>query len=57
MTCAHCVSSVREEIGEVPGVSGVELDLETGRLVVSGAGVEDARVREAVAEAGYGVAG
>ncbi|MEU8384609.1 cation transporter, partial [Streptosporangium sp. NPDC048865] len=24
MTCGHCVSSVKEEVGEVPGVTGVE---------------------------------
>ena len=56
MTCAHCVASVREEVGEVPGVRGIELDLESGRLAVTGDGVEDAAVRAAVTEAGYEVA-
>jgi copper chaperone len=56
MTCAHCVLSVREEVGEVAGVSAVEVDLESGRMVVAGAGVEDAAVRAAVEEAGYEVA-
>ncbi len=56
MTCAHCVASVREEVAEVPGVRDVQVDLASGRLLVSGEGVDDARVREAVAEAGYGVA-
>ncbi len=56
MTCEHCVLSVREEVGEVPGVSAVEVDLDSGRLVVTGAGVEDDAVRAAVEEAGYEVA-
>ncbi|WP_378785851.1 heavy-metal-associated domain-containing protein [Nonomuraea fastidiosa] len=35
MTCGHCVSSVKEEVSEVPGVTGVEVDLATGLLTVS----------------------
>jgi copper chaperone len=56
MTCSHCALSVREEVGEVAGVRDVDVDLASGRLTVSGAGVEDAAVRAAVAEAGYEVA-
>lgn len=53
MTCQHCVASVTEEVGELPGVSGVQVDLESGRLVVDGQGVDSAAVLAAVAEAGY----
>ncbi|MEU4410283.1 heavy-metal-associated domain-containing protein [Streptosporangium sp. NPDC023963] len=53
MTCGHCVSSVKEEVGEVPGVTGVDVDLETGRVDVSGDSFDDAAVRAAVKEAGY----
>ncbi|GGO16259.1 copper chaperone [Microbispora rosea subsp. aerata] len=52
MTCGHCVSSVKEEVGEIPGVTGVEVDLDSGRLDVSG-DVSDDAVRKAVEEAGY----
>ena len=54
MTCSHCVSSVTEEVTELAGVTGVQVDLASGRLVVT-AGQElgtDA-VRAAVEEAGY----
>jgi copper chaperone len=55
MTCGHCVASVTEEVSEVPGVTDVAVDLETGLLTVtSDAPVDDAAVRAAVAEAGYG---
>ncbi|ADG90044.1 copper chaperone [Thermobispora bispora] len=53
MTCGHCVASVKEEVGEIPGVTGVEVDLATGRLDVTGEGVSDEAVRRAVEEAGY----
>jgi copper chaperone len=56
MTCSHCVLSVREEVSEVAGVSAVDVDLASGRLAVTGQDVDDAAVREAVAEAGYEVA-
>lgn len=56
MTCGHCVLSVREEVAEVDGVTAVDVDLDSGRMVVSGAGVDDAAVRAAVDEAGYAVA-
>jgi copper chaperone len=53
MTCAHCVASVTEEVGAVPGVSQVDVDLASGRLVVSPAPASDDAVLAAVAEAGY----
>jgi len=54
MTCEHCVRSVTEEVGEVSGVSGVDVDLASGRLVVTAADdVPDAAIAEAVTEAGY----
>lgn len=56
MTCAHCVSSVTEEVSEVPGVTDVVVSLELGTVTVTGdeAVVTDtALVRAAVEEAGY----
>lgn len=53
MTCAHCVASVTEEVTEIPGVSDVDVDLASGRMVVSGDRVDDAEVKAAVLEAGY----
>lgn len=54
MTCGHCVASVKEEVSDIPGVTEVEVDLETGRLVVvAPEPVDSALVRAAVDEAGY----
>ena len=58
MTCEHCVSSVTEEVGEIDGVTGVVVDLPTGAVTVtSTTPLDDARVRAAVEEAGYKLAG
>jgi copper chaperone len=55
MTCEHCARAVTEEVEQVPGVAGVNVDLETGRVAVRGEGFSDDAVREAVDEAGYEV--
>lgn len=57
MHCGGCVSSITEEVGAVPGVSEVSVDLATGRLTVSSEPpVGTAAVRGAVEEAGYQLA-
>jgi copper chaperone len=54
MTCGHCASSVKEEVGEVSGVTGVEVDLASGLLTVqSEVPVETAAILTAVRTAGY----
>jgi copper chaperone CopZ len=54
MTCGHCEMSVREEVGEIAGVTNIDVSAETGRLVVTGQDeVDDAAVFAAVEEAGY----
>jgi copper ion binding protein len=56
MTCGHCVASVREEVGKVDGVTGVDVELATGTVTVeSERPVDSAEVAAAVEEAGYEV--
>jgi copper chaperone len=58
MTCGHCVSSVTEEVSELPGVTDVAVELETGRLTLTADRELPAdEVRAAVEEAGYSLAG
>jgi len=54
MTCGHCELSVREEVGRLPGVTGIEVSAETGRLAVtSSVPIPGSHVLSAVEEAGY----
>lgn len=55
MTCGHCESSVKEEVGEIAGVSMVDASSKTGTVSVSGEGFTDEQVVAAVKEAGYTV--
>jgi copper chaperone len=58
MTCGHCVNAVTEEVGAVPGVTAVDVDLASGDLTVTSTEpVDDDAVRAAVEEAGYQIAG
>jgi copper chaperone len=54
MTCGHCVASVTEEIGQLPGVREVDVALDSGEVTVtSEAPLERTAVQGAVEEAGY----
>jgi len=58
MTCEHCARAVRDEVGKIPGVSAVDVDVAAGKVRVTGSPVPgDAALREAVTEAGYQFAG
>jgi copper chaperone CopZ len=46
MTCEHCVRAVRTEVGQVPEVRDVQVDLATGQVTITSDGpVDDAAVR------------
>ncbi len=58
MTCGHCVNAVQGEIGKLPGVTGVEVDLETGAVRITADPPPDrAALSAAVDEAGYELTG
>jgi copper chaperone len=58
MTCGHCVSAVQKEIGGLPGVTKVEVELDTGTVRVTADPPPDAAaLRTAVDAAGYEIAG
>lgn len=52
MTCQNCVKHVTQALTQVPGVTGVAVDLATGTARVEGDASVDALV-EAVREEGY----
>ena len=53
MTCDHCKRAVSSELGSVEGVTGVEVDLDTKLVTVTGDGLTDETLRSAIEEAGY----
>ncbi|HAG62597.1 MAG TPA: heavy metal transporter [Kocuria sp.] len=59
MTCGHCVSSVTEELSEIPGVTAVDVDLHAGGTspvsITSERELSPEEISAAVTEAGYTV--
>jgi len=54
MTCEHCVAAVSGEVTKLPGVTEVQVDLDTGTVAVtSDQPLSDADVARAVDDAGY----
>jgi copper chaperone CopZ len=53
MSCGHCKAAVTEEVEQVTGVEGVDVDLDSKLVVVRGENVSDDAVRAAIREAGY----
>ncbi|SDD00154.1 heavy-metal-associated domain-containing protein [Glycomyces harbinensis] len=54
MSCGHCETSVREEVGKIAPVKRIDVSAATGRLTVTAeTPVDDAAVLAAVDEAGY----
>jgi copper chaperone CopZ len=60
MTCGHCVTSIKEEVGTLPGVTHVEVDLVSGGTslvtVTSDRSLDRGNVARAIDEAGYQLA-
>lgn len=56
MTCSHCSKAVTAEVMKLPGVSDVQVDVASGRVIVtSEAPLERGSFVAAVDEAGYEV--
>jgi copper chaperone len=53
MSCSHCEHAVSTQVGAVPGVRSVAVDLDTKLVLVRGEGFDDAAIRAAIEEAGY----
>ncbi|GAA3235968.1 heavy-metal-associated domain-containing protein [Nonomuraea helvata] len=55
-SCEHCLASIRSELILVPGVVGVDLNLEESKVsILTDGPVDDSRVKDAIAAAGCDV--
>ena len=54
MSCRHCETAIQGEVGQIPGVDGVDVSARTGKLVVTSLLPNDAEaVLGTVDQAGY----
>ncbi|MBA2568058.1 MAG: heavy-metal-associated domain-containing protein [Actinobacteria bacterium] len=57
MHCGHCEQAVKTELGAVPGVQSVQVELDDQLVTVQGEQLDDGALRAAIDEAGYQVTG
>lgn len=55
MTCDHCRNAISGEVGALPGVEGVDVDLDAGLVTITGE-ADDTAVRTTITDIGYDVA-
>ncbi|MEX2627490.1 MAG: heavy-metal-associated domain-containing protein [Ilumatobacteraceae bacterium] len=56
MTCDHCVQAVTTGVSPIDGVAGVDVDLATKRVVVTGRDLDRDSIVAAIDDAGFDVA-
>jgi copper chaperone len=54
--CDACRTALETQIGRVAGVQSVDVDLEAKRVLVRGAALDDAAIRDAIDLAGFDLA-
>ncbi|NLV58311.1 MAG: heavy-metal-associated domain-containing protein [Clostridiales bacterium] len=57
MSCSHCKAAVEKALSSVSGVTRAEVNLEKKLAKVSGQGLDEQAMKEAVIDAGYEVTG
>lgn len=58
MSCGHCVNHVKEALGELNGVTSVDVNLDAKTAILEATvEVEDADIKAAIDDAGYEVVG
>jgi copper chaperone CopZ len=53
ISCGHCEAAIAAEVGALPGIDRVEVDLEHKRVSVTGSELDDRAIRAAIYAAGY----
>jgi copper chaperone len=56
ISCGHCKAAIEAEVAKVEGVQSVDVSVDDRTVTVEGS-APDARLRAAIDEAGYEVAG
>jgi copper chaperone CopZ len=53
MTCEHCANIVRKTLADQPGISSTEVDVDKGRVVVTGQTLNPESLVEMISSLGY----
>jgi copper chaperone CopZ len=53
MSCQHCLAHVQKALVELPGVSGVKVDLKKGQAEFKASALDQDLIKNTIAAAGY----
>ena len=53
MSCNHCRTTVEKNVRNIPGITDVSVDLQTGRMIVEGENISEEMIRETVESIGF----
>jgi copper chaperone len=56
VSCGHCRTAISSEVSKIAGVRAIDVDVERKVVTVTGAGFNEAAIRDAIDEAGYDIA-
>ena len=51
--CGGCAKTIQDGLAELPGVSAVQVDIDSGRVRVEGENLDRVRIAARLAELGY----
>ncbi len=57
ISCGHCVNAITAEVMKVAGVAELDVDIDRKLVKVTGVGLDEAALRNAIDEAGYEIDG
>ncbi len=57
MSCEHCVKAIKDNVGKLHGIDGVDVDLQAGKVTVkyNAEQVDTEAIEGAIAGAGYDI--
>ena len=55
VSCGHCRTAITNEVGPLPGVESVEVDLDAKTVTVTGEPLDERAIIAAIDDAGYEV--
>jgi copper chaperone len=55
ISSGHCRAAITAEVGAIPGVASVDVDLDAQRVTVTGQALDGGAIRDAIYDAGYEV--
>ena len=55
MTCNHCLATIKRTVLNIKNVKNVEIDLKSGKTIITGEDIDIKNIKNSIKELGYKV--